>query len=179
MEYVLGRKDSASGPLLDVSLVVVSSEDINRLAGNQGGDRGLEARVKMKVDDVKIVLSIPFFENLAQYVAVGPLLPEILRVDHGDGDSGGTAPALRAVPQSVRQSSSTLAASSVLAASVAVDGEESNPAYGSSRSGEVGRGGVLPLGLTGQCTRKKGDKASPIIPGEDSTWKPFVMIKAG
>lgn len=80
---VLGRCEGAVGPVVDVALVVVSSTD--RVCCNDGersaargvgeaSDFGLEARVKIRLDSVRTVFSIPFVENLTRHVLTGPLL---------------------------------------------------------------------------------------------------------
>lgn len=82
---VVGRREGAIGPVVDVALVVVSSIDRVLFNDNEGGGAasggfgatgqcGLEARVKIRIDSVRTVFSIPFVENLTRHVLAGPLL---------------------------------------------------------------------------------------------------------
>lgn len=80
---VVGRRESAVGPVVDVALVVVSSPDRICFSDSERGaargvggasDRGLEARVKIRLDSVCTVFSISFVENLTRDVLAGPLL---------------------------------------------------------------------------------------------------------
>ena len=80
---VVGRREGAVGPVVDVALVVVSSPDRICFSNSERGatsgvggasDRGLEARVKIRLDSVRTVFSISFVESLTRDVLAGPLL---------------------------------------------------------------------------------------------------------
>lgn len=100
---VVGRREGAVGPVVDVALVVVSSadrvtfsdveRDTSRVVGVGGAsDCGLEARVKIRLDSIRTVFSIPFVENLTRHVLAGPLLSPWLQNTESIQQTGSVGP---------------------------------------------------------------------------------------
>lgn len=82
LDPVIGQAQGAAGPIFEVALAVSlsrvhdHSENLRRV---RGAVRGSEARVKVKVDNVRTALSIPFVENMARFVLTGPLVTYLLK----------------------------------------------------------------------------------------------------
>lgn len=105
-DRIVGRRDDAIGPLVDVAVVIVSTPGavagraIRRLSRDGGGraretrgarDGGVEARATVRLDKLSIVFSVPFVEIVAEHVLTGPILSHLLlpSPSEQDEDSSG------------------------------------------------------------------------------------------
>ncbi|CAN0008617.1 unnamed protein product, partial [Discosporangium mesarthrocarpum] len=93
---VMGRRDSSSGSMINLAMRVSSSSsgtEVRQVHGSVAGGRvdsgakvvvgEQEAEVKMKMDSIRVVASIPFLESLSLHVLGGPLISALL--DEGEG----------------------------------------------------------------------------------------------
>jgi len=82
LDPVIGKAQGAAGPIFEVALAVASSgahDHSGNLRDVLGAGRGSEARVKVKFDNVRTALSIPFVESMARFVLTGPLVTYLLK----------------------------------------------------------------------------------------------------
>lgn len=187
VDPVVGRGEDAVGPVLDVALVVTSSADGSGFYGGRGGgeradsaNRGLEARVKIGLDKVRTVFSIPFVESLTRHVLAGPLVLHLLGEDGatpGLRDAESTSP-LRpplspSPPQTetrfVDEAQGAAAAPQEMSSRVAASSDERDAARCDSLSGRSAKDGAA--GWKDVVDAPRGDLR------EGDCWERIVFIK--
>lgn len=145
LDPVIGQAQGAAGPIFEVAIAVASSgahDHSGNLRDVRGACRGSEARVKVKVDNVRTALSIPFVESMARFVLTGPLVTHLIKERFAARDVSTTTAPSGHVPS--WQTSPSLP-SEIL--SVVANGETQAVVGAGNADGETKRGPSLPAVL--------------------------------
>ncbi|CAM9335953.1 unnamed protein product, partial [Laminaria digitata] len=151
-------------------------------ASGAGGasECGLEARVKIRLDSVRTVFSIPFVENLTRHVLAGPLLSPWLRKADSFQQAGSVGPEVSS-PAPPSPSSPRTVTSSDDGPQVVTDDEEAWEVAAPFDVNHAEKGGSSSWGTAENvATRWDGAGDAPRDSLEEGErWKHFSYIKVG